>query len=65
MESKIDLNEVVTIVEGLLYACKKINEGKVVFYLKGVKHYDSGKTFTWVQFIERSDYEQYQKQFKK
>ena len=59
------MKDVITIIEGLLYAVKSVNGEKVCYYLKGVKHFESGKTFKWVQFIEAFDYEQFKKEFKK
>lgn len=49
------LNTIV-VVEDCLFCCRKVKDGKVYYYLKGIKHYKSGKTFTWVQFINEYDY---------
>ena len=58
------MTNVITILENYLYACKKVDGDRVIYYLKGVKHYASGKTFRFVQFIEKVDYEEFEKQFK-
>ena len=59
------MNNFITIIEGLLYAVKKVDGKKVCYYLKGVKHFEIGKTFKWVQFIEKADFEKYEKEFSK
>lgn len=46
----------VVVVADCLFCCRKVNNGKIYYYLKGIKHYKSGKTFTWVQFINEYDY---------
>lgn len=56
---------VVTILEDYLYAVCKEKNGKMVYYLKGKEHFESGKSFTFVQFISQKDFEAYFNEFKK
>lgn len=57
------MKDIITIVEGLLYAIMNVKGDKVSYYLKGIEHFESGKTFTFIQFITENDYKMYREKF--
>lgn len=57
------MKDVITIVEGYLYAIRNVNGDKVSYYLKGIEHFDSGKTFTYIQFITELDFKKFKENF--
>lgn len=57
------MKDIITVVEGLLYAIMNVKGDKVSYYLKGIEHFESGKTYTFIQFISEIDFKMYKDNF--
>ena len=53
----------VVIIDKICYAIHKQKEGKDIYYLQVVKHYESGKTYNECVFLTKNDYQSFANKF--